>query len=79
MFNSSYQWVNIVLTKDGIHTLFDIFIVDPMWVDLFPRSCAIQKFVAFDATQAKEKNYRKRHPIDQFLPVTIDVFQCLHK
>jgi len=79
MFNSSCQWVNIVLTKNDIHTLIDIFIVDPMWADLLPKFCAIQEFVVFDATQAKEKNYRNQHPIGQFLPLTIDVFGCLHK
>jgi hypothetical protein len=29
MFNSSYRQVNIVLTKNGIHTLVDVVIVDP--------------------------------------------------
>ncbi len=29
--------------------------------------------------QAKEKNYRNRHPTDQFLLLTIEVFGCLHK
>jgi hypothetical protein len=79
MFNS-YCWrVNIVLTKDDIHTLIDIFIVDPMWADLLPRSCAIQEFVAFNVAQAKEKNYGNQHPIDQFRLLTIDIFGCLHK
>jgi hypothetical protein len=30
-------------------------IVDPMWLDLFPQSCATQKFVAFNVVQAKRK------------------------
>jgi hypothetical protein len=30
MFNFFRQWINIVLTKDGICTLVDIVIVDPM-------------------------------------------------
>jgi hypothetical protein len=32
-----------------------------------------------DVAQAKEKNYRNQHPIDQFFPVAIEVFGCLHK
>jgi hypothetical protein len=55
--NSSHQRVNIVLTKDGIHTLVDIVIVDRTRVDLLPQSCTTQGFVASDATQAKERNY----------------------
>jgi hypothetical protein len=38
-----------------------------------------QKSVASNAVQAKEMNYCDRHPIDQFLPLAIDVFGCLHK
>jgi hypothetical protein len=44
-----------VFTKDGIRTLIDVVIVDQTRVDLFLRSCATQGFVAFDLTQAKEK------------------------
>ncbi len=79
MFNSSCGWVDIILTKDGIHTLIDFFIADPMWGDLLHKSCATPKFVAFDAAQAKKRNYRDWHPIDQFLLLAIDVFGCLHK
>jgi hypothetical protein len=68
-----------VLTKDGIRTLIDIVITNTTWIDLLPQSCAIQGFVASDATQAKERSYHNQHPIDQFLPLTIEVFGCLHK
>jgi hypothetical protein len=78
-FNSSCQWVDIVFNKDGICTLVDVVIANPTWTNLFPQSCAIQGFVAFDATQAKERSYCNWHPIDQFLPLAIDVFGCLHK
>jgi hypothetical protein len=30
IFNSSYQQIDIMFTKDGIRTLVDIVIVDPM-------------------------------------------------
>jgi hypothetical protein len=39
MFNSSCWWVDIVLTKDGICTLANVVIVDPMWANLLSRSC----------------------------------------
>jgi len=68
-----------VLTKDGIRTLANVVIVDPTQADLLPQSCAIQGFVTFNAAQAKERNYRNRHPCDQFLPLTIEVFGYLHK
>ncbi len=59
MFNSFCRRINIVLTKNGICTLIDIVIADPMQVDLLPQSCTIQGFTTFDMAQAKEKNYHE--------------------
>jgi hypothetical protein len=78
-FNSFCQQINIVLTKDGIRTLIDIVITNPTRTNLFPWSCATQGFVTFDTAQAKKKSYHYQHPIDQFLPLSIEVFECLHK
>jgi hypothetical protein len=36
MFNSFYQWVDIVHTKDGINTLVDVVVIDPTQANLFP-------------------------------------------
>jgi hypothetical protein len=36
-------------------------------------------FVAFDGTQAKERSYYDQHPTNEFLPLTIETFICLHK
>jgi hypothetical protein len=35
-FNSFRQRIDIVFTKDGIHTLADIVIANPMQIDLLP-------------------------------------------
>jgi hypothetical protein len=78
-FNSSCRWVYIVFTKYGIHTLANVIIVNPTWADLLPRSCTTQGFVTLDAIQAKEKSYHNRHPTNQFFPLAIEVFGCLHK
>jgi hypothetical protein len=68
-----------MFTKDDICTLADVVILDPMQANLLPRSCATQGFVAFDVVQSKERSHYNRHPIEQFLPLTIEVFGCLHK
>jgi hypothetical protein len=68
-----------VLTEDGICTLLDIVIANPMRGDLLPWSYATQGLATLDATQAKEKNYRNQHPTNEFLHLTIEVFGCLHK
>jgi hypothetical protein len=68
-----------VLTKDEIRTLVDIVITNPMLADLPPQSCTTQRFATSNATQAKERNYHDQHPINQFFPLAIEVFKCLHK
>jgi hypothetical protein len=68
-----------VLTKNDIHTLVDVVIANPTPLDLLPRSCATQGFDVFDVVQAKKQNYCDRHPADQFLPLAVEVFGCLHK
>jgi hypothetical protein len=72
-------WINIVLTKDDIHTLANIVIFDPTRVDLFLRSCAIQGFSAFDVVQTKELNYHNWYPTNQFLFLAIEIFGFLQK
>jgi hypothetical protein len=77
-FNSSHWRIDIVFTKYNI-CILAVVIVDPTWTDLLPWSCAIQGFVASNAAQAKERSYLNWHPINQFLPLVIEVFDCLHK
>jgi hypothetical protein len=68
-----------VITKDGIRTLADLVIVDPMHADLFPRFHTTQEFVTSNVAQAKKRSYHNQHPIDQFFFLAIEVFGCLHK
>jgi len=78
MFNFSCWQVNIVFTKDGIHTLAKVVIVDLMCANLFIQSCTIQRFVDFDVAQTKKMSYCDWH-LDQFLFLTIEIFKYLHK
>ncbi len=78
-FNSSCRRFDIVLTKDDICTLTNVIIIDLTWPYLVPQSCTIQGFFAFDVGQAKERSYHNQHLINQFLPLAIEVFGCLHK
>ncbi len=77
MLNFFHSQINIVLTKDGIHTLVDVVIIDPTRTNLLFWFCTTQGFVAFDVIQMKERNYCNWHLINQFLP--LEVFGCLHK
>jgi len=48
-------------------------------MDLLPRSCATQGFGALDVVQVKEWSYCDQHLVDQFLPLVMEVFACLHR
>jgi hypothetical protein len=76
---SSHRHVDIVFIKNGIHTLIYIVIANRTHVDLHPQSYTIQIFATSNATQAKERSYHNQHPIDQFLPLAIEIFGCLYK
>jgi hypothetical protein len=56
-FNSSCWQVDIVFTKIGIHTLTNVVIINPTWVDLFFRSCTTQGITASNVIQTKERSY----------------------
>ncbi len=68
-----------MFTKDNIHTLANVVIINPIWTDLFPWSCTIQGFTTSNAVQSKERSYCNRHSTNQFLPLAIEVFGCLNK
>ncbi len=68
-----------MFTKDGIHTLAHIAIVDSMCANLLPQSYTIQRFVAFNVTHAKERTYCDQHPTNRFFSLATEIFGCLHK
>jgi hypothetical protein len=43
-----------MFTEDDIHTLVDVIISNPMWLDLFPQSCVTQDLTTFDLAQAEK-------------------------
>jgi len=68
-----------VVTKDGIHTLTNIVIINPTHVNLFSQSFTTQGFTTSNATQVREKSFHDQHTTNQFLPLTIEILGCLHK
>ncbi len=70
---------DVVITKYGIRTLTDVVITNPTQTNLLPQFYTTQGFAASNTVQAKESNYHNQHPTDQFLPLVIAVFGCLHK
>jgi hypothetical protein len=55
--NFFHQQIDIMLTKNGIHTLADVINADPMQVDSLTQSSITQGFAAFDVVQANKRSY----------------------
>jgi hypothetical protein len=55
MFNSFCWWVGIVLTKDGIHTLADVVIINSIQTNLFSPFCTPQGFVTSNVTSTQKQ------------------------
>ncbi len=66
-----------MLTKDDIHTLANVVIPNLMQIDLFP-NLAQPKDLLPPIDSNKKKTYYNQHPIDQFFPLEIKIFECLH-
>jgi len=78
-FNSFRWWINIVLTKDGISSLTNVVITNPIQAYLLSWYCATQGFATSNVAQTKEISSRNRHTTNQFISLAIEVFGCLHK
>jgi hypothetical protein len=74
MFNTYYQQVNIVFTKDGVYTLVNFITIKPTQVDILVQSYSIKVLIASKAIHTKERSYRDQHPT-----LAIEVFGYLNK
>lgn len=62
----------------AIHMLANVFIVDPIWVDLVLCTTLFQRVAMMMVAQAKEGFYRDRYHVDLFSLLAVEVFGCLH-
>jgi hypothetical protein len=57
-----------VFTKNKIHTLVDVVIVDLMRAYLLLQSYTTQRFTTSNVAQVKKKNYNNQHPHQSIFP-----------
>jgi hypothetical protein len=67
----------IVLSVNGIRTLGDVVIVDPIWVDFVSWVTFFRGVVVMMVT--KEGLYWNRYLVNLFLLLAFEVFRCLHQ
>jgi len=73
-FNYFCSQVNVLFTKDGIRTLIDVIIANPM-SKFTPPILHNSKICHLQCGSSKKKgSYCNQHPIDQFLPLIIEMF-----
>jgi hypothetical protein len=73
------KWhINIVHSKDKVHTLVDIIIIDLICANLLFQTTFTHGFTTSKATQTKAWSYQNPHPKDQFLPPTLFFKKYLH-
>jgi len=68
-----------MLTVDGIHTLIDIIIVNLIHVDFVFRVTSSWRMATKITTQAKTLSYCNQHHENDFILLTIEIFECLHQ
>jgi hypothetical protein len=66
--------MDIMLTTYGIYTLVNVVIVDLIHVDIVSQATSSRGVVATIATQVKVVSYHNQHPMDDFIPLAIEMF-----
>jgi len=84
LWSTNQKWW-VVVKSNLLHSFLEVhnyvapFISHTKQVTRICAKNLISWFVVFDVIQIKQRSYRNYHPTNQFLPLTIEVFGCLHK
>jgi hypothetical protein len=70
--------MDIVLTIEDIHTLANIIIIDLTCADLVLRITFSKGMAKMIVVETKVVSYHDQHPKDNFIPLAIEIFGCLH-
>jgi len=68
-----------MLSIDGVHTLVDVVIINPIEVDLVLQVFFSRGVVMTITTQVKDGLYCNRFLTYMLFPLIIKVFRCLHQ
>jgi hypothetical protein len=69
--------VNILLSINGGCTLASVVITNPIGVDLVSQVVLSHGIIVIVVAHAKDGLYRDEFPTNMFLPLVIEVFECL--
>jgi hypothetical protein len=70
--------MDIVIIKDSFCTLANVVIIDLTYRDLVQHVSMMTTHVAIIVTQDKAQSYTKEMPKNDFIPLVIKTYNCLH-
>jgi hypothetical protein len=74
----TWKWMDIVISKDGFWTLVDVVIVNLTCIDLVQHALMTIMHASIVVAQDKARSYTKQAPRDDFIPLAIETYDCLH-
>ncbi len=72
------RWMDIVITRNNFQTLANIIIINLTCTNLAQRASMMTAHVIIVATQDKAQSYTPQVPGDDFIPLAIETYDCLH-
>jgi len=70
--------VDIFITRNSFQTLTNVFIADPTCIDLVQCALTTTAHAMTVVTQNKTQSYIKSELKDDFIPLVIETYDCLH-
>ncbi len=67
-----------MLSVDGVHTLVEVVMIDMSQIDMVSQVAYFWGVVTIIAALTKDGLYHDRFPMDMFLRLAVEVFECLH-
>ncbi len=70
--------MDIVITRNNFQTLTNIVIANPTHTNLVQHTSTTIVHATIVVTQDKTQSYTERMPRDDFIPLAIETYGCLH-
>jgi hypothetical protein len=70
--------VDILITKDDLHTLMDLVITNSTCTNMVQQTSTTTTHAATMVAQEKTQSYAEQAPSNDFIPLAIETYGCLH-
>jgi hypothetical protein len=70
--------VDILININGFQTLMDVIITDPIPTNMVQQTSTTTTHATMMAVQKKTRSYVKQTLGDDFIPLAIETYGCLH-